>query len=1127
MTRIKHTEMDRMYVAVMVYFVLVLAAIVFGVATFLLLDSGADREFKSEFKSFARETADIAQNNADKVFGQLRSLATAITSIAVNEEDGNLFPNVTVPHFDLRTQEIADLTGLEMICFVPFVEEPDRSGWETYASDNKDWILEDYDYREWDPATLRGEINTEIYECDFCLDDSRQGFADSDGFMEDILDDRGFVSQNISVPISQYGPAPIDSSLSKFDLFSHPIFRKEIVTSLEYDIPIISEASDMSFLLNHIMENSTYGSDALRSFTLDQVKEDFLDGSRTIGFVFGIIPWEAIFINLLPADVNGISVVVESDCGAVFTYTANGGRPTTSQVGDRHQAKKVYEDMAVRSKFFWKDHPDGLSRHCHFDMVIYPSDEFRASYDSKDALLYSGLVGVVFVFTAMLFFLYDKYVQKRQAKVMSQAKRAEAIVTSVFPKEVGLRLIQQAEREEAERVSNKKMLNNFLVEKSDAFDKPNKRRKPIADLFPETTVMFADIVGFTAWSSMREPSQVFMLLESIYRDFDNIANRRKVFKVETVGDCYVAVCGLPEPRKDHVVVMARFATDCVLKMAVQVQALEEELGPDTADLGIRVGLHSGPVTAGVLRGDRARFQLFGDTVNTCARIETTGKKNKIHLSKETAELLMKSGKGHWVSARGDKVTAKGKGELETFWLKNIRGAENKSVMSATSGSDDHKLSKIEENKKPTKNSRPSVSDAAAEHKITQNDKKLDRLVNWNVDILFSILKSVAERRHADGIKPDPWDRVQAMEVELSVPVNENGKTALDEVVEIIELPRFNARADANSVTVELNAEVQNQLREYVRTIATMYNENPFHNFEHASHVTMSVRKLLGRIVAPDIEGDDARELHDHTYGITSDPLIQFAVVFSALLHDVDHLGVPNTQLVKEGIDIAGLYQNKSVAEQNSIDLAWALLMLDRFELLRKAIYTTKAELKRFRQLVVNTILATDIMDKELQTIRRVRWDKAFSEAANFRNDSLKDATNRKATIVIEHLIQASDVAHTMQHWQVYRKWNGRLFHEMYRAFKDGRSQKNPAEFWYQGEIGFFDFYIIPLAKKLEECGVFGVASHEYLNYAEQNRKEWEAKGEQVVQEFIKEVEEQGYNSSSTNNSTDSLGVRSA
>jgi class 3 adenylate cyclase len=72
--------------------------------------------------------------------------------------------------------------------------------------------------------------------------------------------------------------------------------------------------------------------------------------------------------------------------------------------------------------------------------------------------------------------------------------------------------------------------------------------KPIADLFPETTIMFADIVGFTAWSSTREPSQVFTLLESVYHDFDVIAKRRRVFKVEVVGDCYVAVAGLPDPR---------------------------------------------------------------------------------------------------------------------------------------------------------------------------------------------------------------------------------------------------------------------------------------------------------------------------------------------------------------------------------------------------------------------------------------------------------------------------------------------------------------------------------------------------------------------------------------------------
>lgn len=82
----------------------------------------------------------------------------------------------------------------------------------------------------------------------------------------------------------------------------------------------------------------------------------------------------------------------------------------------------------------------------------------------------------------------------------------------------------------------------------------------------------------------------------------------------------------------------------------------------------------------------------------------------------------------------------------------------------------------------------------------------------------------------------------------------------------------------------------------------------------------------------------------------------------------------------------------------------------------------------------------------------------------------------------------------MQHWHVYRKWNANLFREMSKAYREGRADKDPASFWYEGEIGFFDFYIIPLAKKLKDCGVFGVWSHEYLTYATENLHEWVKKG---------------------------------
>jgi 3'5'-cyclic nucleotide phosphodiesterase len=132
-------------------------------------------------------------------------------------------------------------------------------------------------------------------------------------------------------------------------------------------------------------------------------------------------------------------------------------------------------------------------------------------------------------------------------------------------------------------------------------------------------------------------------------------------------------------------------------------------------------------------------------------------------------------------------------------------------------------------------------------------------------------------------------------------------------------------------------------------------------------------------------------------------------------------------------------------------------------------------------------MATDIVDKELKALRNARWEKAFSQEETNRLDNELDQINRKATIVIEHLIQASDVAHTMQHWHIYRKWNERFFMECYQAYKTGRADTDPSINWYQGEIGFFDFYIIPLAKKLKECGVFGVSSAEYLNYATKNR----------------------------------------
>jgi 3'5'-cyclic nucleotide phosphodiesterase len=250
------------------------------------------------------------------------------------------------------------------------------------------------------------------------------------------------------------------------------------------------------------------------------------------------------------------------------------------------------------------------------------------------------------------------------------------------------------------------------------------------------------------------------------------------------------------------------------------------------------------------------------------------------------------------------------------------------------------------------------------------------------------------------------------------------------------------------------------------------------------------------------EGTICKEFHDHTYGITSDPLTHFSAVFASLIHDVDHRGIPNSQHIHEHSHLAAHYKNRSVAEQNSVDIAWALLMEERFKTFRRTIYSTVTGFARFRKLVVNCVMATDIADKDLHDKRNARWERVFQDGAGVCGCS---SVNRKATLVLEHLIQASDVAHTMQHWHVYQKWNERLFSEMRKAFKDGRqgfSDVDPSETWYQNEKDFFDFYVVPLTKKLKDCGVFGVSGDEYYNYAIQNRRQWDILGKQLVSEML-------------------------
>ena len=186
------------------------------------------------------------------------------------------------------------------------------------------------------------------------------------------------------------------------------------------------------------------------------------------------------------------------------------------------------------------------------------------------------------------------------------------------------------------------------------------------------------------------------------------------------------------------------------------------------------------------------------------------------------------------------------------------------------------------------------------------NSKTTRLVNWNVEVLRKLLKHIVASRRVANYGATSLSSGEEADI-----LRCNGdQNVFDEFAEIIQLPKFDPNAVAQKEDIQsvvLPEEVVKQLKHYVTRICSLYRDNPFHNFEHASHVSMSVSKLLSRIVAPNerinldaadgernqlVDTVQASSMHDHTYGITSSPVTQFACVFAALIHDlVSRFGV--------------------------------------------------------------------------------------------------------------------------------------------------------------------------------------------------------------------------------------------
>lgn len=213
----------------------------------------------------------------------------------------------------------------------------------------------------------------------------------------------------------------------------------------------------------------------------------------------------------------------------------------------------------------------------------------------------------------------------------------------------------QAVKLSEERFRSEKLLNNILP--TLIADRLRKGESMIAETFPEVTVLFADIVGFTELSARLGPREIVNMLNDVFGRFDKLVVEHGLEKIKTIGDCYMVVGGIPERDPLHCQKVADFAI-------AALQSFDDYASDFAQPLSIRVGMHTGTVVAGVVGTQKFAYDLWGDVVNVASRFESSGKPNRIHVSDSVRIRLADD----FIFESGEDVNLKGKGIMKSWFI---------------------------------------------------------------------------------------------------------------------------------------------------------------------------------------------------------------------------------------------------------------------------------------------------------------------------------------------------------------------------------------------------------------------------------------------------------------------------
>ncbi|HEY8115592.1 MAG TPA: adenylate/guanylate cyclase domain-containing protein [Actinomycetota bacterium] len=275
--------------------------------------------------------------------------------------------------------------------------------------------------------------------------------------------------------------------------------------------------------------------------------------------------------------------------------------------------------------------------------VLFSDADLPVGFTST--MLVLNIVGAA----SVAFTLLAVFAQQRNAALTAlraEQDRSEALLLNILPRAIAERLKADSET--------------------------------IADHFDATTILFADVVDFTPLAQGLPPVEVVGILDHLFSHFDSLVERHGLDKVKTIGDCYMAAAGVPDPHPDHARRAALLALD--MQDVVATSAVAGRPG-----LELRIGINSGPVVAGVIGTKRFLYDLWGDSVNTASRMESQGTPGEIQITRATYELL----KDEFECRRRGTVQVKGKGQMETWYLVGPRSDDRRTESGGESAAGGH------------------------------------------------------------------------------------------------------------------------------------------------------------------------------------------------------------------------------------------------------------------------------------------------------------------------------------------------------------------------------------------------------------------------------------------------------